>query len=282
VFAPVLFLAALRLTLAGSVALLLNLEMVATAVLGAALFREHLGRLGWLGVSGVVAAGGLVAGGGGWPGLVAALLMAAACACWGLDNNLTALIDGVTPARATLVKGAVAGTVNLAIGCAIAPLNAGPIVLAAGIAVGALSYGASIALYIAAAHELGATRAQAVFASSPFVGAALAFAVVGEPFGTAHLAACLLLVPSRRAVLSQHASRARARGARARAQPPARRRPPPPRASRGVVGAAPQPLPPTRAPSPRASALARSPPPALAPDGARIAWPGEDRSPRES
>ena len=100
VLAPVLFLAALRLTLAGSVSLLLNLEMVATAVLGVALFREHLGRLGWLGVSGVVAAGALVAGAGGWPGLMAALLMAAACTCWGLDNNLTALIDGVTPARA--------------------------------------------------------------------------------------------------------------------------------------------------------------------------------------
>ena len=77
VLAPVLLLAALRLTLAGSVSLLLNLEMVATAVLGVALFREHLGRLGWLGVAGVVAAGALVAGGGGWPGLVAALLMAA-------------------------------------------------------------------------------------------------------------------------------------------------------------------------------------------------------------
>ena len=41
--------------------MLLNLEMVATAVLGVALFGEHLGRLGWLGVAGVVAAGALVA-----------------------------------------------------------------------------------------------------------------------------------------------------------------------------------------------------------------------------
>jgi drug/metabolite transporter (DMT)-like permease len=206
VLAPVLFLAALRLTLAGSVSLLLNLEMVATAVLGVALFREHLGRLGWLGVSGVVAAGALVAGAGGWPGLVAALLMAAACACWGLDNNLTALVDGVTPARATLLKGAAAGAVNLAIGCASDPLRAEPGVIAAAVAVGALSYGASIALYIAAAQELGATRAQAVFASAPFVGAVLAFAVMGEPFGAAHVAACLLLLPSLTALfLSQHA-----------------------------------------------------------------------------
>lgn len=99
-----LLLFGLRLTLASAVSLLLNLEMVATAVLGAALFREHLGPSGWLGVAGVAAAGAILAGGGGWPGILAALLVAAACVCWGLDNHLTALIDGITPARSTLVK----------------------------------------------------------------------------------------------------------------------------------------------------------------------------------
>jgi drug/metabolite transporter (DMT)-like permease len=193
---PVLLLFALRLTLAGSVSLLLNLEMVATAVLGVALFREHLGRAGWLGVAGVVAAGAILAGGGGWPGLLAALLVAAACACWGLDNHLTALIDGITPARSTLVKGAVAGTTNLAIGVAADPLSASAAPIAAALAVGALSYGASIALYIVSAHELGATRAQAVFAGAPFVGAALSFALLGEPIALAHAAASLLLVAS--------------------------------------------------------------------------------------
>ncbi len=206
VLGPVLLLAALRLTLAGSVSLLLNLEMVATAVLGVVLFREHLGRAGWIGVTGVVAAGALVAGHAGWPGLLAALLTAAACTCWGLDNHLTALIDGVTPARSTLVKGAVAGATNLAIGSVADPLTASPITVAAALAVGALSYGASIALYIASAQELGATRAQAVFATAPFAGAGLAFTLLGEPFGVAHAAACLLLLPSIAALLrSQHA-----------------------------------------------------------------------------
>jgi drug/metabolite transporter (DMT)-like permease len=203
---PVLLLFGLRLTLAGSVSLLLNLEMVATAVLGVALFREHLGRLGWLGVGGVVAAGALLAGGGGWPGLLAALLVAAACACWGLDNHLTALIDGITPARSTFVKGTVAGTTNLAIGWLADPIVASPEQLFAALVVGALSYGASIALYIASAHHLGATRAQGLFASAPFVGAALSFTLLGEPFAPAHAAASLLLVASIAALFSsQHA-----------------------------------------------------------------------------
>jgi len=206
VVGPVLFLAALRLTLAGSVSLLLNLEMVATAVLGVLLFREHLGRAGWLGVAGVVAAGALVAGNGGWPGLVGALLTAAACLCWALDNHLTALVDGITPARSTLVKGVVAGATNLAIGFAVAPLVATPAAIGAALAVGAFSYGASIALYIVSAHELGATRAQAVFASAPFLGAALAVAFLDEPVGAVHVAAAAILLPSIASLfLSQHA-----------------------------------------------------------------------------
>ncbi len=205
VLGPLLLLAALRVTLAGSVSLLLNLEMVATAVFGVLLFREHLGRAGWLGVAGVVAAGVLVGSDGGWPGLVGALLTAGACVCWALDNHLTALIDGVTPARSTLAKGAVAGSVNLALGLASAPLVATAGGIAAALVVGALSYGASIALYIASAQQLGATRAQAVFASAPFVGAALAFGLLGESIGVAHLAASLLLAPSIAALLlGQH------------------------------------------------------------------------------
>ena len=165
--------------------LLLNLEMVATAVLGVIVFGEHLGRGGWMGVAGVVLAGAILAGEGGWPGLVAALLVAAACLCWGLDNHLTALIDGITPAHSSLWKGAVAGATNLAIGFLSAPLQAVPLIVVTALVVGALSYGASIALYIASAQRIGATRAQAAFASAPFVGAALSFGLLGEPLACA-------------------------------------------------------------------------------------------------
>jgi drug/metabolite transporter (DMT)-like permease len=171
VVGPVLLLFGLRLASAGSVSLLLNLEMVATAVLGVALFREPLGRAGWVGVAGTAFAGAILAGEGGWPGVTSALLVAGACVAWALDNHLTALIDGITPARSTLVKGAVAGAASLAIGLTTDPLAAPPGTIGIALAVGALSYGASIALYIAAAQQLGATRAQAIFASAPFVGA---------------------------------------------------------------------------------------------------------------
>jgi drug/metabolite transporter (DMT)-like permease len=205
VVGPVLLLFGLRLSSAGSVSLWLNLEMAATAVLGVALFREHLGGLGWAGVVGVVVAGMVVSVGGGWPGWAAAGLVALACLCWGLDNHLTALIDGITPARSTFWKGLVAGATNLGIGVVVEPLEWGGVALAAALIVGALSYGASIALYITSAHQIGATRAQAVFASAPFIGAGLSFGLLGEVMSAAHVIGAVLLAGSVAALLlSRH------------------------------------------------------------------------------
>jgi drug/metabolite transporter (DMT)-like permease len=193
--APVLLLAGLRLASAGSVSLLLNLEMAATAVLGALVFHEPLGRIGWVGAAGVVAAGAILSGGE-WPGIAAALLVAGACLGWGLDNHFTALIDGVTPAVTTFWKGAAAGSVNLGIGLALAPLAATRWQIASALVVGALAYGASIALYIRAAQQMGAVRAQAVFASAPFIGAVLSYALLGEPLAASTVAAAALLAGS--------------------------------------------------------------------------------------
>ena len=158
VLAPILLLGALRMAAAGAASLLLNFEMVATAVLGVVLFHEHLSRGAWLGVAGVVAASILLSGEAGGTAWVATLLVVGACTCWGVDNLLSALIDGMTPARSTLWKGAVAGVTNLALGLAVAPMRATGVALMAAIGVGAVSYGASIALHTVGAQELWLAR----------------------------------------------------------------------------------------------------------------------------
>ncbi len=202
---PVFLLVGLRVASAGSVSLLLNLEMAATAVLGVLLFHEPLGRKGWLGVIGVVGAGLLVSWGAGWPGVVAALWVAGACLCWGIDNHLTARIDGITPASSTFWKGAIAGTTNLSLGLALAPFAGSAATAAGGLAVGALCYGASVALYIASAQQLGATRSQALFAVAPFAGAAFSWGVLGEPITAAQLAGAAVLAAAVATIVrSQH------------------------------------------------------------------------------
>lgn len=191
---PVLLLFGLRAAPAASVSLWLNTETVATSILAWGLFREHLDRRTVL-ASLLVLAGGLVLaapeGAAGWR---AGALVALACVCWGLDNNLTALVSGFTPAQTTAIKGVGAGTVNLAIGLVLEgglPPAAG--VLGA-LIVGAFSYGLSIMLYISGAQQLGASRSQLVFSTSPFLGVLLAWLLFGEAARPAQFAAAGLMV----------------------------------------------------------------------------------------
>lgn len=189
---PVLLLFGLRLAGAASVSLWLNFELVATALLGALFFREPLGRAGWVAVACAVAGAAVLAAPSGDAGIAACALVLAACLCWGLDNQLTALIDGITPAESTFWKGLVAGGTNLALGLALEPFSAPALASLGALAIGALSYGASIVLYISAAQRLGATRAQVAFSSAPLFGLALSVSWLGERLGIMHAASLTL------------------------------------------------------------------------------------------
>lgn len=190
---PVLLLFALRVARSASVSLWLNLEAVATAALAVAFFRENLGWRTWAAAAAVVGGGALLAAPDGFAAVVPAALVAAACVCWALDNNLTALIDGLTPSQSTLVKGVVAGATNLAIGVASGAALPDGDVAAAAMLVGALGYGLSIVLYIAGAQQLGATRAQLAFATAPIAGLAVAWTALGEPILPVQLGAAALM-----------------------------------------------------------------------------------------
>lgn len=190
---PVLLLIGLKHAMAASVAMWLNLEAVATAVFALLLFREHLGKLTWLGNLGVVAAGVMLGVNEGWAGWFGLLCVGGAALAWGLDNNFTAVIDGISPEDSTFWKGLVAGAINLGLGLAWCPWQLHQAWLWA-LLLGGLSYGASIALYIRAAQGMGATRAQMVFASAPLCGVLLSILWLGEVMNPLQgWAACLLV-----------------------------------------------------------------------------------------
>jgi drug/metabolite transporter (DMT)-like permease len=196
VLGPVLLLLGLQRAAAGSVSLWLNLEVVATALLGFFLFKDRLGALGWAGAAGIVAASLLLSWGEGAAGLQAGLLVALACLCWGLDNHLTALIDGITPAESTFWKGTVAALVNLSAALILErTVWSGPAVAGA-LLVGVFAYGASIVLYITSAQRMGATRSQLVFSSAPYFGLLLAVLLLGEPLTGAQVLSSLLIAAS--------------------------------------------------------------------------------------
>ena len=92
VLAPALLLVGLAHSDAATASLLLNLEVVFTAVLAWVVFHEATSRRVVIGFAAIFAVGLALA----WPAQLAVpgrslglVLVAAACLCWGLDNNFT-------------------------------------------------------------------------------------------------------------------------------------------------------------------------------------------------
>lgn len=191
VLGPALVMIGLGLAPAGSVALWLNLEAPATALLGWAFFKEHVGVRSWVAAALTWVASVALAGPSGEGGWLAAGLVAAGCFCWGLDNNLTAVISSYSPTQTTFVKGVVAATVNLGVGLMVEGAPTAVADVGTALVVGMFAYGASIVLYVAGAQQLGATRAQMMFATAPFWGVALAW--LSEPVLAAQIGAGLLM-----------------------------------------------------------------------------------------
>ncbi|NOZ58907.1 MAG: EamA family transporter [Euryarchaeota archaeon] len=195
VAAPVLMMKGLSVVSGFVASLLLNLESVATALIAMALFREHASRRFW-------AALGLICGGGvflSWSPeggafeLTGAVLIVLAMLLWGVDNNLTGLISDRDPVFIAMTKGLAGGAISLGIGAYLGVLSppGGGVVLA--LLLGALSYGASLLLFIVALQRLGAARTGAYFSVAPFVGAAASLVILRESPGWAVLPAVLAM-----------------------------------------------------------------------------------------
>jgi drug/metabolite transporter (DMT)-like permease len=196
VLGPVFLMLGLVRTTATNASLLLNLEAVLTAVIAWVVFRENTDRRIVLGMLLIVAGGvvlSLSAGQLAVGGTSGALLIALACACWAIDNNLTRRVSASDPMFIAGLKGWVAGVVNLGIALAAGTaLPSGPVVAAA-LLVGFLGYGASLVLFVLALRGLGSARTGAYFSTAPFIGAAVAIVAFGEPTSASFWIAAALM-----------------------------------------------------------------------------------------
>jgi drug/metabolite transporter (DMT)-like permease len=192
---PVLMLLGLARVTALTGSLLLNLEAPLTVVLAVVLFGEHLGRHALLAALSIFAGAGILELGSGSLGgnLAGVLLLCAACAAWALDNNLTQRLSARDPFAIVRVKTLVAGLVNTALALSLgAELPPAP-ALGAALALGSVSYGASVVLDAYALRLVGAAREAAYFATAPFVGALLSVALLGDRLGMVAAVAMLLM-----------------------------------------------------------------------------------------
>lgn len=180
---PVLLMFGLTAIPASAAALLLNLESVLTLGIAWVIFKEHVDlRLG-IGAAAIVLGAVVLS----WPGGLGLslgwgpLLVAGACLAWAIDNNLTRKVSAADPTQIAMLKGLVAGTVNVAI--AIIAGAGTPTIgtLSVAAAVGLLGYGVSLSLFVLALRHLGAARTGAYYSLAPFIGAAIAIPLLSEP-----------------------------------------------------------------------------------------------------
>jgi drug/metabolite transporter (DMT)-like permease len=193
VLGPLLLMLGLARTDAATASLLLNLEGLATMGIAWVVFRENVDRRLLLGAFAILAGAVLLSWQGQASFRLSGLLIAGACLCWGIDNNLTRKLSSSDPAQIAMLKGLVAGAMNLTLALwqgAVLPSSG---TLAAVGVVGFLGYGVSLALFVLGLRYLGSARTGAYFSLAPFVGALLSVAILGESLSAQLIfAGCLM------------------------------------------------------------------------------------------
>jgi drug/metabolite transporter (DMT)-like permease len=171
---PALLMLGLSTTPAASSSLLLNLEGVFTAVIAWVVFRENVDLPILLGMVAIVAGGIALSWQPGAAGVsTGSLLVAAACASWAIDNNLTRKVSTNDAMVIACLKGLAAGSVNLGIALLLGAHLPGVGKIVAAMATGFAGYGVSLVLFVVALRNLGTARTGAYFSVAPIFGVAL-------------------------------------------------------------------------------------------------------------
>ena len=170
--APILLMLGLKSATSANASLLGNFEIVATSLIALFLFREKISRRLWIAIALITLSSGILSfedmsslhfSGG-------SLLVLAAAACWGLENNCTRNISDKSTFEIVFLKGIVSGLgsciIALCIGEPLPKLGA----VAAALLLGFVAYGLSIFCYVRAQNALGAAKTSAYYAVAPFIG----------------------------------------------------------------------------------------------------------------
>lgn len=180
--APIFLLLGLKTTSSASASLLNNFEIVATALIALAVFKERISPRLWVGI-GFVTLSCLLLSFEDFSSLrfsYGALFILLACLCWGVENNCTGKLSSKDPLQIVLLKGIFSGTGSIIIGLCLGERISAPWSVFAVLLVGFVAYGLSIFFYVHAQRLIGAARTSAYYAVAPFIGAALSLAIFRE------------------------------------------------------------------------------------------------------
>ena len=196
VAAPIFLLLGLSFTSAASASLLNNFEIVATALIALAVFRERISPRLWAGILFVTLSCVLLsvedvtsldfsAG---------SLFILLACVCWGVENNCTRRLSEKDPLQIVFLKGIFSGLGSVLIGLSLGERLQSLWSVAAVLCVGFVAYGLSIFFYVYAQRRMGAARTSAYYAVAPFIGTLLSLLIFRELPPYTYFIALLLMI----------------------------------------------------------------------------------------
>lgn len=177
--APIFLLLGLSGTTAANASLLNNFEIVATAIIALAVFKEKISPRLWGGILFVTASCALLS----FEDIsslkfsMGSLFILLACICWGVENNCTRKLSSKDPLEIVLLKGIFSGLGSVIIGLCIGERVTVLWSVFAVLCVGFVAYGLSIFFYVYAQRSLGAARTSAYYAIAPFIGTLLSLVI---------------------------------------------------------------------------------------------------------
>ena len=195
--APIFLLMGLAATTAANASLLNNFEIVATALIALAVFRERISPRLWLGILFVTLSCAFltVEDLGSLQFSFGSLFVLLACVCWGVENNCTRRLSDKDPLVIVLLKGIFSGLGSVIIGLFLGERITAWWSILAVLAVGFVAYGLSIFFYVRAQRQLGAARTSAYYAVAPFIGTLLSLLIFRDlPRYTYFIALGLMIV----------------------------------------------------------------------------------------
>ncbi len=194
--APICLMLGLTMTTAANASLLNNFEIVATAVIALAVFKEKISQRLWLGILFVTASCTLLS----FEDISSlqfnsgSLFVLLACICWGIENNCTRKLSSKDPLQIVMIKGLFSGIGSILIGfiCGeqIRHFWTIPMVLLLGF----VAYGLSIYFYVYSQRILGAARTSAYYAVAPFISVILSLLIFHTIPGPLFIAALVLMI----------------------------------------------------------------------------------------
>lgn len=195
--APIFLLIGLSRTTAANASLLNNFEIVATAIIALAVFKERISPRLFGGILFVTLSCALLS----FESVaqlqfsVGSLFVLLAAICWGFENNCTRKISSKDPMQIVLLKGIFSGLGSIIIGLAMGERISFLWSIPAVLGVGFVAYGLSIFFYVYAQRLLGAARTSAYYAVAPFIGALLSLVIFRQmPPYTYFIALGLMIV----------------------------------------------------------------------------------------